>query len=266
MPYRTDIVIVYDGSFEGLMSAVFECYSKKLSAVDVFIDDDYIPSLFDCYRVETDLSRVKRVCDGLRTKVSADAFSLVEQCFLSARPKKEKLIIDFITLAFKEGRRVTYMLGNDVVREVTNAVRSLTAEAHQYKGFVRFIDCGEALVSIIEPKGFVLPFLAPHFCDRFHNETFMIFDKTHGAALVYKDGYREIIELHELPVAFAKSEEENYQGLWKEYCRSAAIMERVNPRCQMGHMQKRYWKHLIEMQDNLDIAIASNNIETAASN
>lgn len=261
MPYGTDLVLVYDGSFEGLMTCVFECFSKKLGVLDVFSAESFSPTLFETYEVVTDLEHARRVANGLRDRVSPDALSLAAHCFLTDLPEKERIIIEYIRLAFKEGKRVVYMLGNDTVRTVLEAVRRMEREAHHYKGFVRFTDCGEALVSVIEPRCFVLPLMAEHFCDRFHNETLMIFDKTHKAALLYKDGISKIVELSELPAAFAASEELDYQGLWKGYCEAIAIPERRNPRCQMTMMPKRFWKHMVEMQDKADILVASNRLE-----
>ena len=253
MPYGTDLVLIYDGTFEGLMSCVFEVYSKKLNVLEVFTEESFTPTLYESYEIVTDLEHARRVVNGLRDKVSPDALYLAANCFLTDEPQKELLIIDFIKLAFKEGRKTPYMLGNDTVRTVTNAVKRMNGEAHHYKGFVRFTDCGEALVSVIEPRCFVLPLLAEHFCDRFHNEALMIFDKTHKAALLYKDGISKIVELDALPAAFMNSEEMDYQRLWKGYCEAIAIPERRNPRCQMTLMPKRFWNHMIEMQEKNDL-------------
>jgi probable DNA metabolism protein len=43
-----------------------------------------------------------------------------------------------------------------------------------------------------------------------------------------------------------EQEEEFYQTLWKQYFKSIAIEGRINPRLQMQHMPKKYWKYLIE--------------------
>lgn len=88
------------------------------------------------------------------------------------------------------------MLADDTVSRLTKAVRALKQESHKYTGFVRFsISEDNTLTSIIEPKNSVLPLLAPHFCDRYPNESFLIYDKTHSQALVWHNRQKMIIPL-----------------------------------------------------------------------
>ena len=66
------------------------------------------------------------------------------------------------------------------------AQKFLRNEAHLTLEFLRFEDTGEALVAVIEPKNFVLPYIAHHFCTRFACEKLLVWDKTHAAALVWQ--------------------------------------------------------------------------------
>ena len=102
------------------------------------------------------------------------------------------------------------------------------------------------LYSPIEPQCDVVEFLAPHFCDRFKNEAFLIHDVRRGKALAAYQGewYVRGFTRRELD-PFSKKEKD-YQNMWKTYFKNMAIRERLNPRCQKNRMPMRYWKHLTE--------------------
>ncbi|MEG0804709.1 MAG: DUF4130 domain-containing protein, partial [Pygmaiobacter sp.] len=97
------------------------------------------------------------------------------------------------------------------------------------------------MTAVIEPKNFVLPLLREHFCARYRNETFLIYDKTHGVALVYAKGESRIFDLTSLDLPPPSAEELNIQSLYRRFFKTIAIESRTNPRCQMSHMPKRYW-------------------------
>ena len=46
--------------------------------------------------------------------------------------------------------------------------------------------------------------------------------------------------------------EEFIEDLWKNYFKTIAIKERKNLRCQQNFMSKKYWKNIIEMEDNYE--------------
>ena len=95
------------------------------------------------------------------------------------------------------------------------------------------------------------PFLKEHFCSRLKNETFLIFDRTHKAALVWQDRKARIISLDTLELPPATAEELRYRVLWKRFYKTIAIAARENPRCRMTHCPKRYWENMLEMEDEL---------------
>lgn len=139
------------------------------------------------------------------------------------------------------------MLTDDNVSALQKAVQNLTNESHIFKGFVRFSIYNEALIAMIEPRNFVLPLLAPHFSERFSNEVFMIYDRTHKAALIHQKGRVEILDVDDWELPEPEEEEVEYRRLWKQFYNTIAIESRYNPRCRMSFMPKRYWKELTEL-------------------
>lgn len=144
-----------------------------------------------------------------------------------------------------------YLLSHTAVQPMLAARQNLLNEAHLLKEFLRFSDYDGALAATITPKNYVLPFLKEHFCSRLKNETFLIFDRTHKAALVWQDRKARIISLDTLELPPATAEELRYRVLWKRFYKTIAIAARENPRCRMTHCPKRYWENMLEMEDEL---------------
>jgi len=250
MPDRTDLVYAYDGSFEGLMCCVFESYQKKEIPI-VIRPPGVQPSLFDTAKwIEAEEHKADRVFNSIPLKISSQAQELVKLGFLTCAPHKELLIYHFLRLGFKHGSKVMTMLTDDTVCSLQKAVRHLTSESNKYKGFVRFSIYDKALVAVIEPKNFVLPLLSMHFCDRFRNETFMIYDKTHSMALIYRSQKAELIFVDELTLPEVDATEVEYRRLWKQFYKTIAIADRDNPRCRRTLMPKRYWGQMTEFDQN----------------
>ncbi|MGE5422294.1 MAG: TIGR03915 family putative DNA repair protein, partial [Ignavibacteriales bacterium] len=126
------------------------------------------------------------------------------------------------------------------------AVQHLQKESHLLKGFLRFSVYQDVLIGVIEPKNQVLPLLTQHFCDRYPEERFFIYDKTHGMALVYQPNQASIIAVENLMLFEPDEKEKYFRELWQLFYDAIEVEGRHNPRCRMSHMPKRYWKHMTE--------------------
>lgn len=96
------------------------------------------------------------------------------------------------------------------------------------------------LGAVIEPKNRVLPLLRHHFCERYANETFFIFDRTNREVLFHTQGRARIVPMEHLELAAPDETELQYRQLWKTFFETVAIKERRNPRCQNSFLPKRY--------------------------
>ena len=249
MPYRTDIAYLYDGSFEGLLCCVYESYYQKELPAMIFNYEEAQGTLFPVKDIKTDCDNARKVEDSIVRRISNEALLLVRLCYFSQMESRELAILRFLRIGYKIGRPVTNMLADDVVRAITKSAQNVQREGHFYKMLLRFSDYDGALVATIEPKNFVLPIIAPHFCDRFPSEQFLIYDKTHKCAFIYQNGEKRLIALEHLELPEKSPEEEKYRALWKQFYNTIAIEGRLNPKLRMGHMPKRYWAHLTEFMD-----------------
>ncbi|MBQ2774691.1 MAG: TIGR03915 family putative DNA repair protein [Clostridia bacterium] len=249
MHKRTDVIYVYDGSLDGLLTAVFESFERRELPNVIISENEFIPSLFSSYVVVTDHQKADRVRRGVRKTAGEQAWNLVRLGYLTCIEDRGALVNDFVHMAMRYGGGVTRMLADETVNRLSKAVRALTEESHKYKGFVRFSVSDNTLSAVIEPKNSVLPLLAPHFCDRYPNESFLIYDKTHRQALIWHDRQRLIVTLEDFEQPKAGDDERYFRALWKHFYDTVAIEARYNPRCRMNFMPKRYWSQLPEMDE-----------------
>jgi len=247
--YRTDVAYLYDGSFEGLLCCVHESYYKRELPSMIFSYDKAQETLFPVKEIETDIFSAQKVEDSIIKSISGEALRLVRLCFYSKAENSEIVILNFLRLGYKTGASVTNMLANDAVHAITKIARNVSRESNYYKEFLRFSDYNGALVAIIDPKVFVLPLIADHYCDRLPSEQFLIFDETHKYALVHQNGDCVLIALDHIELPEACEKEEKYRTLWKQFYNTIAIEGRINLKRRMGNMPKRYWKHMTEFQD-----------------
>ena len=251
MSDRSNMIYFYDGSFDGLMCCIFESVYRNERPAAIREEADGQESLFEARKVETDENRAQRVKDAIKAKISKNALNFVKKAFLTCLEDKELLIFDFLRDGFKRG----WMSKNDItgryMQPLYNGVRALDGEAEAFKGFVRFSELGGVLGSEIEPKNRVLPVLRSHFCARYRNEKFFIYDRTHKEALFYACGKAIIRPLDSFQMAPPNETEMTYRLLWKRFYDTVAIKERENPRCRQTHMPKRYWNTMTEFQDDI---------------
>jgi len=245
-----NVVYVYDGSFAGFLCCVHESFYTKELPSDIVSVGRYEPSLYEQKLIRTDETKAIKVQKSI-SKISTRTLSITQHVFLCHHDKKDLKLLLFLIVAFREGSKTALMLGKAEVSAVLDMERHLLGERHLLSGFIRFADYGDMLCAIISPKNFVLPLLGEHFVRRFPNENFMIYDKTNKAALIYQDKKLEITAVEEVEFADESEEELKYQALWKNFYKTIGIKERLNPRCRMSHMPKRYWENMVEMREFL---------------
>nr|WP_092069388.1 TIGR03915 family putative DNA repair protein [Dendrosporobacter quercicolus]NSL47458.1 TIGR03915 family putative DNA repair protein [Dendrosporobacter quercicolus DSM 1736]SDL90363.1 probable DNA metabolism protein [Dendrosporobacter quercicolus] len=246
MHCQPDLIYCYDGSFDGLLCCVFESYEQKEIPLDILSPAACQPLLFSGKTIVTDARKANRVLASIPAKMGNPALNFVRRAFLTSLARKEITILLFLRLGYRYGPPVINMLTNEVVHTLVKAVKHLERESHLLKGFLRFSIINDVLVGEIEPKNFVLPLLAGHFCERYPEERFFIHDKTHGMGLVYQPYQSAVIPVGSLELPEVDEEERTFRKLWQLFYDTIAIQARYNPQCRMSQMPKRYWTCMTE--------------------
>ena len=250
-----DLIYRYDGSFDGLLCCVFESYDRREIPVAVLSPDDSQTMLVPEREIVADAEKAARVAASIPKKIGAEAPGFVRRAFLTCLPGKEREILLFLRLGYRYGPQVMDLLTNETVHTLRRAVEFLDREAHLLKGFIRFSEYNGALAAEIEPKNFVLPLLAPHFCARFPEERFLIYDRTHGAALICQPHRAAIVPVESLELPNPDERESQARALWRLYYRSVEVEGRHNPVCRRSHMPKRYWNCMTEFCESKETGV-----------
>ena len=246
MPDRTDLAYSFDGTFAGVLCCIFDSYTRHEIPAAILLDGE--PSLYPVHSVMTDQAHAARVWKSL-LKIGGEVPWWTSDAWLSGADGREEAICAFVRRAYQCGVRVTGMYADPAVDRIFKLSRAVRNEAHYYKEFLRFSDYNGALVSEIEPKAMVLPHIRRHYAERLPEETFLIFDRTHGQALFYRPYEAVIQEVEDLELPPADENEQAFRKLWRHYYDTIGVEGRYNPECRRNHMPKHFWKHMTEMYD-----------------
>jgi probable DNA metabolism protein len=247
--------LIYDGTFEGLLTAVFEIYDRQLTQVNLQKAGVASQALFeDVLTVITDDSRANRVLKGLRQKLSATAVQRVYIAYLSGIENEENNLVGYMRYAFDAKQNIEEDYGNRYVNRISEIVKMMRREKHRMEAFVRFKKLQDGIYyAAIEPDFNVLPLLIRHFKSRYADQKWMIYDIRRNYGLYYDLHDAGFVAMEFSSAAAAGNviaaygeDEEAYQHLWKNYFKSVNIVSRKNTKLHIRHIPKRYWKHLTE--------------------
>jgi len=238
----------YDGSFSGLLSAIYEIYYRHRIPQEIVPAGSSNLQLFvQQEHIACDEGKASRVYEAIDSKISSRALRNAYCAYLSEHPQAGLWIFEYLRLGWKLGPRVDLHLTDERVHRVHKLRSKVKAEQHRLLGLVRFQRYQpDIYYSAIEPDHNVAELLAPHFASRLADQNWIIHDLRRDLAVVFNrrewvaTGFtlKQKLEL--------EVDEKYYQRLWKQYYDSIAITSRKNPRLQKQFMPERYWKHLVE--------------------
>lgn len=239
---------LYDGTFDGLLTIVFDCYSTRTLPQKIESEKTYIDNfLDDVILIPANYEKSERVFKGIEKNICYDTLYNSYYTFLSNEENKEMYILKYLCNGFDIGPKINNMLTISYVYKVIACKKRVFGECHQFKGLLRFIDIGNNLFySSIHPDNNILEPLGHHFIKRLPNQNFIIHDKNRNIGFLYNCETYKIEELPIFSLPELSETEKIYQELWKSFFKSIAIKERTNKRCQMQFMPKKYWQDLIE--------------------
>lgn len=248
----------YDGSFGGLLTAIFEVYERKLREVRVVKSGTATPDVFGhSQEVFTDEGKAKRVWAGLGKKLSPAATERIFSTYLCELPGAENYLLSYARYVFDSKENVEEDYGHAAVLWVTQTARKVWREKHRMEAFVRFQELKDGLFyGLVEPDHNVLPLIAPHFKSRYADQDWLIYDGRRKYGIHYQKCTGAVQEVffseeetptsNHVAAASLNDREELFQHLWRDYFKHTGIPARVNPKLHMKHIPLRYWKHLTE--------------------
>ncbi len=245
-------VYLYNDSFNELISLIFYLLKNNIKPSNIK-DVSYNPNLFEeC--IFFCLKSKEEDINNIIEQFGYYAFRCVYYVYLSTNEFKELIIYYFILNAIKYRKKITYMRNLKCVHETLRIAEYVSHETHKMKGFTRFKEINNnILYAEIEPVNNILELVSKHFEKRLKNEYWIIKDVQRKLFSVYdkKNFYIIPEENFKLEDFTISNEEKEIKEMWQLFYKTIGIKERKNDRCRMNFMPKRYWKYLIEMEDEL---------------
>lgn len=250
-------ILVCESTPEGIFSAVYYAYEKKLNPNVTFLQLDEIDNyeLFAEYtKIETDYEKARKVDKTIATRFGGISYSYLWYALYSRERERGNAIYHTIARGLAkayQGELVNY-LQDPYVLAVSKMRQNVWCEAHHYMGFVRFAELqNKILYSEIEPKNHVLPIIAEHFADRFPKENFMIKDKGRKLYLVHEAGKGVVFHPEEgkavaITEEMYSEEEQQMRKLFRIFHDSIAIGERQNLGLQRQLLPLRFRENMVE--------------------
>ena len=253
-----EVIYRFDGSIDGLLTAVFDSFVRRECPILLAGAATTLPLFYDSlYEVVTDKAKAARVWRKLGKSISRSARSALTTAFLTDNEEFPIQAFRFISRAVVSDSSIESDFSDEAVLAVLRECRRVRGEAHRMLQFVRFQKAADGTYfAMVEPLFDVLPMIVNHFSDRFSDQPFIIYDHARDYGYYY-DG----TEARRMTLATEGShlntgrltddmmdpQERLYRELWRTYFRATAITERSNPRKQRQDMPLRYWKYLTEV-------------------
>lgn len=264
-------IYLCSNSLEGILSGVYDAYAGRLGHenVKLQIADGADLELFADYReTEADPVKAEKVLRTVRREMGQEAYECICQAAESFDGRKADVIYRTIVLGLKlpKNQQVMHCLTKDYVCTVAQLAKKTWNEAHRLMGFVRFTELsGNILYAEIHPENNVLPFLAPHFADRFPEENWVIYDEGRSLFAVHQakkgwilvEGAKASAQISEKRSA----QEDDYRQMWKAFLQSLTIGARKNEELQKQLLPLKFRDKMSEFEDVQKVFVPRENSE-----
>ena len=251
------IIFVYDKTFEGLLTAVFDAYSRRTFPDLLVTEGEPFPLFYDeAIRIYTDDRKAERVWKGLEKKISKSSLSGLTVTWLSELPEVDLLLFRYIRKAIDAPATIEFNLGDPDILETAKIWKKVNNERLRVMQFFRFQKAADGtFFAAVKPVYNVLPLTLPHLKDRFADQCWLLYDlkREYGYYYDLKEATEVRFEEKEahllsglLDEELMDADEKLFQQMWKTYFKSIAIKERLNPKLHRQHMPARFWKYMPE--------------------
>jgi probable DNA metabolism protein len=250
-------VFRYDKTFDGLLSAVFDAYSRKVFP-EKLIGNNELATLFaeEPYPVVTQPDKSARVWAALEKKLSKTALNMLWAVWLSEEEDSDNLLFRYICKTFNSKTSIEANFNDYDVLKFSQIAKLVNREAEFIRQFVRFQKAADNMYfAPIAPKCNALPFALEYFTERFADQQWIVYDMKRKYGFYYDlktvveitlDGAGSHLLTGKLDESLMAEDERLFQDLWRGYFKSITIKERINPKLHRQHMPVRFWKYLTE--------------------
>ena len=252
------MIFIYDSTFEGFLSAVFDAFPVK-EEVSIEKKDCWQPQFFaETTEVKTESEKAERVAEKLLSICGSRGFSAIVQIFLSEADGCETALFHLIKSLLKYGAKAFSRFQDEKITRAMEFRKRVSKECDKILGILRFTELANGVFyAPFEPDHNILPLITGHFYERLSGTKWMIHDIRRGFAIYHSEGKMENVEFVDemtshlnMADLMGKSEnEDDFAKMWRGYFKTIAIETRINPKLQRQFMPQRYWKYMTEKKN-----------------
>lgn len=180
-------ILIYDGTFDGFLSAVYQVFEQQLKDVEIVKPKHFEPNIFiESETVVTNTKQAKRVWHGLQIKITKSRANRLYACFLSEIKGVENVLLRYILLAYCSESFKPSDHDNKGVLRVDQVSKMVFRERDRMEAIVTFQLTKEGIYfAKIEPDFNVLPLLLKYYENKFPEKHWIIFDQKRQYGIQY---------------------------------------------------------------------------------
>ncbi len=206
---------LFDGSFDGLMTLVFDTYRRKddVEAVSEYRGADSL--LMTCF-IPNDEAKALRIKGFMARSLGEEFTFMVKAAFLSRRESRFRSIVRTLHLSCGMGKAALDLM-DDSVLDFIASQKEVRFEAHRFEGLIRLRQMRDgSMLGVFAPRNNVLPLVLPHFTERFPDERLLLYDEIRHLAGLSGEGKTELMEVAGITPQETGDEAE-LQDLWRVF-------------------------------------------------
>ncbi len=180
-------ILVYDGSFEGLMCCIFTLYEQKIPVFRLARIGEPLGELFaQTIQVKSNKAQAQRVWSGIKRKSSNISLERIELAYLSEIRGEDHTIIRYVQYLIDSKKNIEENLSHPVVQRLNDVVKMLHREKQLVKEKIRFQTLvNDIKYNIIEPNYNVLPLLKDYLLQKYAKQKWIVYDIRRNKGLFY---------------------------------------------------------------------------------
>jgi probable DNA metabolism protein len=234
--------IIYDGSYIGYLNAIEIAIAENADDIAKESKENLFQSKL---YVESNEGKAKAFENRIKA-IDPLSMQKIEILYLSEIDGFENIALEYTKNLFRNGKSANQYLTNNSVYLTNKICKDVLHEAHRFMGFIRFSELQDGtMIAIIAPKYNILSIIENHFCQRFGNLQFIIYDEIRKLAIINTKACHRIVPIPSVKLATSENEEE-IRSLWRNFFRAIEIEGRKNLKIQQSRIPSKYRKNMTE--------------------
>lgn len=190
-------ILIYDGSFNGFLTAVYSAFDEKIQVADIQKNGITQEGLFsDIETIFTEMNNAKSVWNGIQSK-SHIAIRNIYFAFLSEQKGIEIILYKYIKKLFSPADMLSLNFTNELESKINQLAKTVGKEKQYMETSIKFSQTADAIhFGIIKPENDILPLISRHYRFQLSDKQWLIYDCKRNYGLYYNLKTVELVSLN----------------------------------------------------------------------